>query len=266
MSELDEYLARIEYGGSTAPSSEVLDALCQAHVTHVPFENLDVLLGVPISLAPAALMDKLVRRRRGGYCFEHVILFREMLTALGFTSELLLGRVYASPALTVPPRTHALVRVQLTSGVVIADPGFGGHGPRGSLPLVSGASVQCGVEQHRLERDGDRWLLHGDMGQGERLLHAFTEERQHPIDLEVANHFTATHPASKFKNTLMLQLVLPDGRVSLHGNRLSVRRGTKLEQSDVETRRDLARILRDDFTLDVPRVSSLRVPAVPAWA
>ena len=84
MLDLDSYLRRIGYAGPLAPSADVLEALHRAHATHIPFENLDILLGKPISLALPDIQAKLVTARRGGYCFEHNSLLGAALGQVGF--------------------------------------------------------------------------------------------------------------------------------------------------------------------------------------
>ena len=61
---LDAYFARTGYTGPRTPTLATLNGLVRAHVQTIPFENIDVLLGVPISLEPEAIMQKLVSRSR----------------------------------------------------------------------------------------------------------------------------------------------------------------------------------------------------------
>src|SRR6185295_14851436 len=104
--DLDGYLARIGYDGPRRASHETLTALHEAHEAAIPFENLDILLGHPISIELAALQLKLVGGRRGGYCFEQNTLFRAVLEALGFRVTSLAARVRGGGVLR--PRTHML--------------------------------------------------------------------------------------------------------------------------------------------------------------
>ena len=94
--DLDAYFRRVGHDGPTAPTLATLAALQAAHAGAIAFENLDVLLGRPIPLDAGALQDKLVRRRRGGYCFEQNSLFRLVLEALGFKLAALSARVISS--------------------------------------------------------------------------------------------------------------------------------------------------------------------------
>jgi len=90
----DLYLARLHYAGSVRPTEDRLEVLHRAQAYTIPFENFDILLGRGIALEPAALCDKLVRRARGGYCFELNGLFLLALRAFGFDARALLARVH----------------------------------------------------------------------------------------------------------------------------------------------------------------------------
>src|SRR5215469_12971876 len=82
--DLDAYFRRIGYAGPARPDLATLTSLQAHHVAAIPFESLDPLLGRPVSLELDALQAKLVGSRRGGYCFEHNILFRAVLQKIGF--------------------------------------------------------------------------------------------------------------------------------------------------------------------------------------
>ena len=114
--DLDAYFARIGYAGPRAPTLPVLAALHRLHPAAIPFEAIDVLLGRPISLAPADIFAKLVTGGRGGYCFEQNGLFRLALTALGFGVTPLIARSWYGRPLDQPrPRTHMALRSRRTA-------------------------------------------------------------------------------------------------------------------------------------------------------
>ena len=108
--DLPAYLRRIGYAGGLAPTRTTLDALQLAHATSIPFENLDILLGVPIRLDLASVQAKLVAGRRGGYCFEQNALFAAVLEHVGFAVTRLAARVRLGHGI-VRPRTHMTLRV-----------------------------------------------------------------------------------------------------------------------------------------------------------
>ena len=103
------YLARVGYKGQLEPTLETLKALQFAHVSAIPFENLDIVLGKTISLDLPHLEAKLVKARRGGYCFEQNALFAAVLESLGFEVVRLAARVRFG-ATAIRPRTAHVAR------------------------------------------------------------------------------------------------------------------------------------------------------------
>ena len=207
--ELDAYLARI--GLAERPTADVsgLRAIHRAHRRAIPFENLDVALGRGISLDPERLFDKLVTRRRGGYCFEQNALFMAALAAAGFAVRPLLARVWLF-ATEVPPRTHTLSLVTIDGREWIADAGFGGSDVP-PMPLAEGELSEAGV-RHVLARDPDHgWMLERD---GVRQ-YSFTADRVWPADLALANHWTSTAPASRFVKLRIASILTEHGLDSL---------------------------------------------------
>jgi hypothetical protein len=142
--DLDAYFERIRWNGDTSLSLETLGGLVQAHMRHIPFENLDVLLGRPVRLDLDSLQQKLVRARRGGYCFEHMTLFAAAIEALGFQPVPHSARVLLTSARENAPRTHMFLTVAVADGVYVLDPGFGGPAPMFPVPLVD-----CGARPTR---------------------------------------------------------------------------------------------------------------------
>src|SRR5215470_16096267 len=149
--ELDGYLRRIGYDGSRAPTLETLRALHLRHALAIPFENLDSFLRRPVRLDQASLERKLVHDQRGGYCFEHNLLFKAALDAFGFRVAGLAARVvWNQPDGVTLPRTHMLLRVVIEGQDYIADVGFGGQTPTGPIRLVAGVEQTTPHEPFRL--------------------------------------------------------------------------------------------------------------------
>ena len=210
---LDDYLERVRYTGPLAAAASVLEALHEAHLAHIPFENLDILLGRTVRLDLASLQAKLVADRRGGYCFEQNTLFRAVLEAVGFGVDALAARVRVGSD-QLRARTHMLLRVTPRDAKRswIADVGFGGDGFLRPMPLEPGAASDDGTAAHRLEREDDNWVLQTRQDEGWTDLYAFTLEPHYPVDFEVANHYTSTHPSSPFVRGLTAQRLRADAR------------------------------------------------------
>ncbi|MFI6597660.1 arylamine N-acetyltransferase [Nonomuraea sp. NPDC050536] len=208
--DLDAYLARVGYDGPRTPTLETLRALHRAHVTAIPFENLDVVLGRGIDLGMNALQDKMVTRGRGGYCHEHNLLFAAALERLGFRlrrhlARVRLGRDYL-------PRTHATLTVEVDGVRWVADVGFGGQGLVEPIVFAEGATARLGAWRWRLGREGAVWVLH----EGDTELYAFTDgEPDLPSDFEVANFYVANSPRSPFIRHVLAQRTTLDARIRI---------------------------------------------------
>jgi N-hydroxyarylamine O-acetyltransferase len=252
--ELDAYLDRIAYKGGLAPTAETLEGLHLAHATRVPFENLDILLGRPIRLDPESLQAKLVRDRRGGYCFEQNSLFAAVLERIGFRLTTLAARVRYG-ATSVRPRTHMLLQVDLDGRPWLADVGFGGDGLLAPLPMEPLREARQSLWTYRLVvEEGGVWTLQSRRDGAWSDLYAFTTERQYPVDYEVANHFTSTHPSSQFLKMPIAQLPTPEARFIVRGRDYLVDRGedAPAARRAIADDEELSRILADTFGLALP--------------
>jgi N-hydroxyarylamine O-acetyltransferase len=257
---LEAYLARIDYVGSVDPSLATLQALHLAHASHIPFENIDVLLGQGVDLESAALQEKLVVRRRGGYCFEHNLLFAAVLRELGFDVTCLSARVRLG-AVGIRPRTHMLLLVSVADTQWIADVGFGSDGLILPVPFAPAAESPQGLRTCRVVAEGTWWIMQSQSRRDESWtdLYAFTLDAHERVDYEVLNHFTATHPRSIFRSLLVAQLLSPERRVALRNRELTVETagGTVMRTlADAE----VLEALRDTFDLQLPPDIVLKIP------
>jgi N-hydroxyarylamine O-acetyltransferase len=254
MIDLDRYFARIGYDGARAPTLATLNAIVRAHIESIPFENLDVLLGRRIDLDAAAIEHKLVHQRRGGYCFEQNALLLEVLGALGFAARPLSARVRLQrPREFTPPRTHLFVRVELDTSWIV-DVGVGSMSPTAALRLDSAEPQATPHEPRRLVREGGL-VFHQVQLAGEwHDVYETTLEDMPPIDREVANWFTSTHPASHFKNRLVVARALPDGgRLGLLNRELIVRGPDgQADRRVLASPDELLAVLADRFGLVFP--------------
>jgi N-hydroxyarylamine O-acetyltransferase len=260
--DLDRYLRRIGYDGERAATVANLQALHLAHATHIPFENLDVRLGLPIRLDLASLQAKLVDGGRGGYCFEHNTLFAAVLLALGYAVTPLAARVrYRSRQIL--PRTHMSLLVEVEGQLWLADVGFGAEGLL--LPVRFAPAVEtCQYAwTYRLVEEPGLHVLQSLHGGAWLDLYAFTLEPQQAIDYEVANHYVSTHPDSRMVQTLTVQLPTPAARFNLvNGEYSEDRGGGTVMRRTLTVDEELTAVLTDVFGLRVP--AGTRLPRPPA--
>jgi N-hydroxyarylamine O-acetyltransferase len=194
---LDAYFRRTGYTGPRTADLAALTALHRAHLESIAFENVDVALGRGISLELPDVQGKLVDAGRGGYCFEHNLLFAAVLEQLGFPVTRLLARVRRGRP-GVRYRAHATLVVQAEYRLWLCDVGFGDDGLIAPVPLESGAESTVDGWTWRTVRQGDEWVLQAARPDGWFDLYAFRTERHFPPDFEVSNFFTAHHESSTF--------------------------------------------------------------------
>ena len=261
--DLDAYFARIGYGGPARADLETLSALHAAHVGAIPFESLDPLTGRPVRLDLAHLQAKLVRSRRGGYCFEQNHLFRAVLETIGFAVTGLGGRVVWSAPADAPlgPRLHMLLKVDVCGAPYLADVGFGAHLLDAPLRFEPGLEQATPVARYRLQQEGDLLALATWQNDDWRRAYVFDLGPQLPSDYAVSNWFASTHPDFLLTSMLLAERLTADARWTLVNTRLTERRldGAVVERS-LESADELAAVLDEVFDLEPP------VPAAEVFA
>ncbi|MGD3106571.1 arylamine N-acetyltransferase family protein [Streptomyces sp. YGL11-2] len=239
--DLDAYLTRIGYEGDRRPTLETLRKLHAGHSASIGFENIEIVLGRPILLDLEALQAKMVRQRRGGYCYEQNLLYAAALERLGFRVTGLGARIRMGER-KVRPVTHALLKVELDGTDWITDVGFGGEALLAPIPLQDGVEVQQGDWTFGLvyEKEAEAWVLRSRHDDGWFDLYAFGAERRFPADYSVFNHYISTHPRSPFTGKIVVLLPLADVRRTLVGREF------------VQTRPDWSREVREVAPEEIP--------------
>ena len=247
--DLDAYLARIRVAARPMADLAGLRMLHQAHATTIPFENLDIQMGLPIRLDLGSLQAKLVRRRRGGYCFEHNTLFQAVLKAMSFEVMACEARVRLG-ALERLPRTHMLLLVILEGTTQLCDVGFGGEGLLQPVAMDGEPHPQF-LNRYRVGAEGSLRVLQSFHHGAWEDLYAFEPEPRFPVDFELANHYTSTHPDSKFIKTLTAQLPGTEVRRILRNRAYAELRGDEVEGRELAPD-EVIPTLREKFGIEVP--------------
>ena len=251
--DLDAYFARVGYDGSRAPTLDTLRALHRFHPAAIAFENLDPLLKRPVRLDIGALMDKLVHAGRGGYCYEHNILFQAALRAIGFTVASLAARVqWNVPPGTDTPRYHMLLRIDLPDGPYIADVGFGRLTLTAPLRLAAGIEQQTPHGLYRLVAIGSEFQMQTRLEGTWSPIYQLSLQEQTHSDWEAANWYTSTHPESRFTRGLMAARCDEHCRYGLFNMDLRVYREGSTERRRLKSAPELVAVLRDTFRMKLP--------------
>lgn len=221
MSELSRYFNLIGYRHQGKPSIAALKELQRCHTHALPFENLTPLAGLPVRLDLPSLLDKFTQGR-GGYCFEHNLMFRHALDSLGFTTRPLMARVRVNVAPElVTPRTHMLVLVEAEGETWIADTGFGKATPTAPLRLVPNLAQSTPHGAYRLMEDPAGYRLEAEQAGEWMPLYIFEMTPAHMPDFEMSNWYVSTNPNSHFTRDLIAVRTTAAGRHVLHNTRYS---------------------------------------------
>jgi N-hydroxyarylamine O-acetyltransferase len=244
MVDVAAYLARLGYCGARAPSASVLADLHLAHLLAVPFENLSIHTGEAIELSPAWLFDKIVRRGRGGFCYELNGLFAELCAALGFAVERLAARVCGRDGALGIPFDHMCLRVIADGAAFLADVGFGDNFVR-PLRLDVEGPQHDGRRTFRIETDGTSRVLRDDGAPRYR----FDLIAYDLADFEPGCRYHQTSPESHFTRRRIASRLTPDGRLTLGEDRLITTGadGTKRERPVAPD--DWSRVAAEQFGL-----------------
>lgn len=254
--DLGAYFDRIDYRGAAEPNLEVLQDLMTAHTGSIPFENLDPLMGVPVDdLSPEALTDKLVYRRRGGYCYEQNGLMGYVLAEIGFRVRRLAGRVVwmQPPDAPLGAQTHTALAVTFpgSQGSYLVDVGFGGQTLTSPIRFETGNAQQTTHEPYRLNDRGDGLVLQALVRDEWKPLYVFGTQTVPQIDLRVGSWYVSTHPESHFVTGLMAALTTADARYNLAGRYLSVHRADGSEKIRLDDAAAVVDVLGERFGIDV---------------
>lgn len=253
MVDLDAYFRRIGYHGPREPTLEVLRAILALHPAAIPFEAIDVLLDRGVDVSPAAVDDKLIARRRGGYCYEQNGLLLRVLTELGFEAEGRLARVLWNAPADAPPRgrTHMVLRVTIDGVVWLADVGFGSCVPTSPLRWDVREPQATAHEDFRLTPVGEDMLMEARLGEAWTPVYQVTPDRQLQVDYELSNWFSSTHPSSHFRHNLLVAKTTAEGRFGLLFNRLTIRRPDGTQERRELSADEIEQALADIFGLEV---------------
>ena len=263
--DLDAYCERIGFGGVMRPEFDTLAGLVRAHMAAIPFENLDVLLGRPVRLDLESLQAKLVRARRGGYCFEHSTLLAAVLERVGFRPVRHSARVTMASPRSDAPRTHMFLTVPLDEGTFVVDAGFGSLAPAFPVPLIDGDETRTDDTTHWMARDAGLWVLRARSAGKTIDGWISTLEHDNPVDFEMANHYIATHPASPFVNRILMRALTVDGRVTVMNRDVTIWRDCTPHASQLADRAALRALLIEHFGFDLPEIERVRVPSIAEW-
>lgn len=247
------YLERIGLAGTAAPSApdaETLRRLHSAHLHTVPFENLSIHLGDPVPLDGMALFEKVVGRRRGGFCYELNGLFALLLEGLGYRVHRLSARTFSAAHGYSPPMDHLALRVVDATGAAwLADVGFGRHS---EFPLR--------LDERADQKDpgGLFRIAENDDAEFTILRDGEAQYRVDPKPLALADFVQAcwwqcTSPESHFTQNVVCSRLTDEGRVTLTGDQLITTDAAGRHSEEIASDEQLLALLRERFGIELEK-------------
>ena len=248
--EIAKYLSRIKLDDCNS-NLEGLTKLQEHHMENIPFENLDIVVGRTIALNYTHLFDKLITKKRGGYCFELNVLYAELLKSLGFSSMPVLGRVWLSNPKRMPPRNHLAQIVELEGRTYITDVGVGG--------LISNIPLDINIPSPVNDKDGmvrvvplsdHQFMIQRHNEKVWTNLYSFEYLEISEEDIDIANYYMSTNPKSHFFHHKFVGISTKEGRIGLFNNKISIRKGIKIvSKKRVDFGKDWIETIKSEFSI-----------------
>jgi N-hydroxyarylamine O-acetyltransferase len=250
----EAWLARIGYVGPRTPTLATLNGLILAHSHSISYETLDIMLGRPPRLDVATLQAKMITGGRGGYCFEHNMLFRAGLRSLGYRVVSLQGRVVRGLAIDAPrPAIHMLLQVELPEGPYLADVGFGNLAPTRALLLQPLVEQETPHEVMRFVDVDGELTLQAQLKHGWEHIYRVIPYPRYDAEYEIANWYTATHPDTPYHSNIIAAKPRFDGtRITMYNARVTVRDSEgRADKRWLDKDVDYLAVIREEFGLNL---------------
>ncbi|MGB3439912.1 MAG: arylamine N-acetyltransferase [Actinophytocola sp.] len=246
---VDRYLARIGAPRPAAPDAAALRELHRRHLEAVPFENLSLHLGEPVSLDEDALVDKIVARRRGGFCYELNGAFAALLTALGYDVRMLAAGVFGGDGTLSPAFDHLALLVELDERYLV-DVGFGAHS---TYPL------RRDWPEAQEDPAGSFLVLDAPGGDVDVLMNGVRQYRAEPRPRRITDFarpawWHANSPESHFRSGPRCSRATESGRVTILGNRLLETAHGERTETALATDDEVLAAYEKHFGFALPRV------------
>lgn len=252
--QIKAYFDRINFTGGIEQSVNNLREIHRLHLRSIPYENLDLLNNVPLSLAPEDLFRKIITNKRGGYCFELQGLFGHLLKSLGYSVAQYAGRFMDEPG-HVQMRRHRILVVSLNGWKYVCDVGVRSESPRIPLELVEGKVQSDNISKYRFEKDTFYgWvLMQKELNKDWKPLLGFTEEPQIDDDFVMPSFYCEKHSDSTFNKFMKISIFTDDSNKTLVSDVFSVYSGAKVvERCKIKSKEEAIKLLRTVFGIDVP--------------
>ncbi|MDD6043329.1 MAG: arylamine N-acetyltransferase [Eubacteriaceae bacterium] len=249
-----EYIKKINCESNTECSLSNLRMLQYRHLLTIPYENLDPMNGVALSLSPDDLFEKIILNSRGGYCFELQGLFYYLLQSLGYQVTQYAGRFMNEPW-HVQMRRHRILVANIAGNRYVCDVGVRSESPRYPLILEEDTVQTDGICEYRYEKDSFYgWILMQKQPNKEwKPMLGFTEEPQIDEDFIMPSFYCEKHPDSTFNKFMKISIFTDDTNLNIIGNEFRVfKNGRIISRHTIENDRAAREYLSEKFGIKAP--------------
>ncbi|MBO5474301.1 MAG: arylamine N-acetyltransferase [Lachnospiraceae bacterium] len=250
--QIKQYLQRIGYDSTPSADLSTLFGLQWAHITHIPYENLDILAGIPLSLKVEDLFHKIVTEKRGGYCFELQGLYGELLKSCGFHVAQYAARFMDEKGI-VQMRRHRILTVQIGNARYLTDVGIRSESPRIPLKLVCDELQTDNICEYRFQKDSFYgWVLcQKERGKTWKTMYGFTEEPQIDEDFVMPSFYCEKHSDSTFNKFMKISIFSGESNFTLVNGIFQEYRNAKVQlRKKLTSQSETGNILKTYFGLD----------------
>jgi N-hydroxyarylamine O-acetyltransferase len=246
--EIEEYLERIGYEGNTEPALGLLNALQKKYLLNIPFENLDIHYKIPIELNLANIFEKVVRKRRGGFCYELNGIFYELLNSIGFNVKMICARVFDQRQQIFSPEfDHLAIIVKIDSTDYLTDVGFGEFA-FSPLKIELNAIQNDDRGSFRIERYDELYYKVAKRA-GENWVpeYMFTLKKRDLSEFKDMCHYNQTSPLSHFTQNKFCSLATENGRITVTANKIKITEGDGVTELQLNSDEDFQAALEKYF-------------------
>ena len=245
-----KYLERINYAGATNTTLEVLSTLQRLYLMHVPFENLDIHNNTKIDLTN--LFDKIVTRKRGGFCYELNGLFYDLLKAIGFTVKMVSARVYNGKNGYSKEFDHMTLIVTIADDDFLVDVGFGEFALT-PIKIELNKEINDPAEIFKIEHLDETYkVVKKKNTVGEFIPeYIFSEKERQLQDFYGMCNYHQTSSESHFTKKIICSLPMENGRITLTGDTLKITENGLVSQRKLSDEQEINKVLWNYFGIQL---------------
>lgn len=248
--DVKHYLERIKYTGELTADLDVLNKLQAAHLLNVPFENLNIHYKVNIDLLQT--YDKIVKQKRGGFCYELNGLFYGLLKEAGFDVKMVSARVYNAEGVFGPEFDHMALIVKLNNENYLTDVGFGDFSfyPL-KFDLNKEITDECGT--FKFEKYNGKYYVVKKLNDKNEFKpeYIFTEKERRLDEFYGMCIYHQTNPESHFTKDLICSKLTENGRITISGSKLKIRENGTVNEKILNSEDEVLFNLKNLFDIDL---------------